>query len=730
MSMLDEEVRTCNVQGIALAQQGRLDDAAAWFRHALSLSPDAAAAHNNLGNILSMQGKFAEAVTCYRAALKLVQNDARTWNNLSNSLRQLNELDEAVESARHSLTLEPNFADAHTNLGIALEAKGELDDALAHCERAVQLRPDFPEARNNLGLVLRRVNRIEDAITHCREALRQRPDFAEAYNNLGTALLRQEEWEEAAECFRQALRLRPDLVMGHVNLATYYWRQDRLDEGMAHCTEALRLKPDLPAAHNIVGAILLKHGRFAEARTYFDGAVRLDPEFAEAHSNRAMVLLPLGELEEGWRDYEWRWKRTDFVTKPFERPIWDGAPVAGKTVLLHAEQGLGDTLQFVRYAALVKKQDCKVIFASPPALLPLLRRCAGIDQLISQEKEEMPAFDAHAPLMSLPGILGTTVKTIPADVPYLFADETLIAKWQRDLAAFPGFKVGIAWKGNSKHAMDRLRSIPLSQFAPLALDGVHLLSLQKGEGTEQLGGIVGRFTVTDMGARLDVNTGAFMDTAAVMKNLDLVITTDTAIAHLAGGLGVPVWVALPFVPDWRWLLNREDSPWYPTVRLFRQTVPGRWEDVFARMSAELETLVRAQPRALSIPIEIAPGELIDKITILDIKRERITDAAKLANVQTELELLSAACDRAIRRSPGLDDLTAELKKTNARLWDVEDELRLCERDHDFGSRFVELARSVYRHNDHRSAVKRQINELLGSKLIEEKSYEQYAQPSS
>jgi tetratricopeptide (TPR) repeat protein len=723
MSMLDEEVRTCNLQGIALAQQGRLDDAAAWFRHALTIDPNASAAHNNLGNILSMQGKFADAVACYRAALRSVPNDARTWNNLSNSLRQLNDLDEAIDTARRALSLDANFADAHTNLGIALEAKGdaELQNALFHCERAVQIRPELPEAQNNLGLIYRRLNRLDDAIACCREALRLRPDFAEAYNNLGTALLRQDNWEEAADCFRSALRLRPDLVMARVNLATYFWRQDRLEEGIAHCTEALRQKPDLAAARNIIGAILLKQGEFAEARTHFDEAIRLDPEFAEAHSNLAMVLLPLGEFERGWRAYEWRWKRTDFVTRPFEMPIWDGSPVAGKTVLLHAEQGLGDTLQFIRYVPVVKKLGATVVCACPKPLLPLLSRCAGIDKLMSQE-EPAPKFDVHAPLLSLPGILGTTLSTIPADVPYLFADEKLVEKWRRELAVFPGFKVGIAWKGNSKHAMDRHRSMPLMQFAPLALDGVHLLSMQKGEGTEQLAGTAGRFAVTDLSPRLDVNTGAFMDTAAVMKNLDLVITTDTAIAHLAGGLGVPVWVALPFVPDWRWLLDREDSPWYPTMRLFRQTVAGNWEDVFARMSAELEKLARARPSSLSILIEVAPGELIDKITILEIKRERITDAAKLTNVQTELDILSAGRDRALKKSPELDALTAELKKTNATLWDVEDEIRLCEKAQDFGPRFIELARSVYRHNDHRSVVKRQINELLGSKLIEEKSY--------
>jgi tetratricopeptide (TPR) repeat protein len=720
---LDDEIRSYNQQGIALVQQGRLEEAAECFRHALTLDPAAPAAHNNLGNILWMQGRIADAVPCYRAALKLAPTDPRTWNNLGNSLRQLGEVDEAVACGRRALALDPNYAEAHSNLGIALEARAELDEALTHCRQAVRLRPNFPEAHNNLGLVLRRLSRVDEAIARCQEALRQRPDFAEAFNNLGTAFLRQEKWEDAADCFRRALTLRPDLAMAHVNLATYYWRHDRLDEGLAECREALSREPNLAPGQNTLGAILLKQGNFAQARAHLDEAIRLDPKFAEAHSNRALVLLQQGEFQEGWREYEWRWQCPDYVARPFQRPIWDGSPVAGKTVLLHAEQGLGDTLQFIRYAPQVKTLGARVIVGCPKGLFPLLRACPGIDQLVSQEEPE-PAFDVHAPLLSLPRILGTTSDTIPADIPYLFADPALVEHWRRELATLPGFKVGIAWKGNSKHPMDRHRSIPLMQFAPLAGQGVHLLSLQKGEGAEQFADIAGRFAVTDLGPRLDLHSGAFMDTAAVMKNLDLVVTSDTAIAHLAGGLGVPVWVAVPFVADWRWLLHRDDSPWYPTMRLFRQTVPGQWDDVFARLAVELDHLMRQRPRAVSITIEVAPGELIDKITILEIKKERITDTGKLANVKSELDLLTRARDRTIRGTPELDALTGDVKKTNGALWDIEDEIRACEHARDFGPRFMELARAVYHQNDHRSAVKRQINELLGSKLIEEKSYTQ------
>jgi hypothetical protein len=245
--------------------------------------------------------------------------------------------------------------------------------------------------------------------------------------------------------------------------------------------------------------------------------------------------------------------------------------------------------------------------------------------------------------------------------------------------------------------------------------------LQKGPGAEQLAAVTDRFPVTDLGRHLD----DFMDTAAVLKNLDLVISVDTAIAHLAGALGIPVWVALPFVPDWRWLMDREDSPWYPTMRLFRQTRPGQWEDVFQRIAEALQRRLAAPAELRPITVEIAPGELIDKITILEIKSERITDAAKRHHVGTELALLVAARDRAVPSSAELARLATELKALNEARWQVEDEIRLCERDEDFGPRFVALARSVYRTNDRRAALKRQINELLGSKLIEEKSYTSY-----
>ncbi|MGO9462803.1 MAG: DUF6165 family protein [Isosphaeraceae bacterium] len=308
-------------------------------------------------------------------------------------------------------------------------------------------------------------------------------------------------------------------------------------------------------------------------------------------------------------------------------------------------------------------------------------------------------------------------------MPYNFADPELVEHWRRELAASPGFKVGINWQGNPKCAGDRHRSIPLAHFEPISrVPGVKLFSIQKNDGREQLDALAGKFTVTDLGRRLDENTGPFLDTAAVLKNLDLLITSDTAVAHLAGALGVPVWMALSTTPDWRWLTNREDNPWYPTMRIFRQDQHMVWGPVFERMAAELRVLVPARTRTFSVNVGIAPGELIDKITILEIKDQRISHPAKWRNVQTELQSLRAARDLTIVPSEELDLLTAELRSINEALWEVEDEIRGCERNGDFGPRFIELARSVYKTNDRRAAVKRRINERLGSQILEEKSY--------
>jgi hypothetical protein len=306
------------------------------------------------------------------------------------------------------------------------------------------------------------------------------------------------------------------------------------------------------------------------------------------------LSLLKGDFQRGWAEYQWRWKTKQAPQRGFSQPLWDGQPLEGRTILLHAEQGLGDTIQFVRYAALVKRLGGTVVLECPKPLLPLLATFAGIDQLVGQG-DELPAFATHAPLLSLPGILQTSLDTIPAAVPYLFAAPALKEHWREKLRAVHGYKIGINWQGQPGQGQWLARSIPLQQLATLAeIPGVRLVSLQKGAGREQLAEASGRFPLVDLGDEVDQAGGAFMDTAAIVMNLDLVITSDTALPHLAGSLGAAVWVALPLVPDWRWLLDRGDSPWYPTMRLFRQDQRGDWQGVFRRIKVALADRMAGQ----------------------------------------------------------------------------------------------------------------------------------------
>ncbi len=324
-----------------------------------------------------------------------------------------------------------------------------------------------------------------------------------------------------------------------------------------------------------------------EAAKFFEQALALRPDYTDARMGLAVCYLVRGDYERGWPAYEARLHIPGFLSQP-NLTRWTGEPLAGRRLLLFAEQGFGDTFHFVRYARPLKERGARVVLAAQPALGPLLTSHPDLDELfILGSAADLPHCDFYLPLQSAPGALRTDASTIPCEVPYLWADPELTGKWRRELAATGGFKIGIAWQGARDFRMDRWRSIPLAQFAPLAgLPGVRLISLQKGFGSEQIATV--DFPVLDLSGRLDDVAGAFMDTAAVLRNLDLVVTADTAIAHLAGALGAPVWVALQYSPNWRWLLDREDSPWYPTMRLFRQTTFGEWPDVFERMADAIQ----------------------------------------------------------------------------------------------------------------------------------------------
>jgi Flp pilus assembly protein TadD len=607
---------------------------------------------------------------------------------LGNALLQLNRPKEAEPAYRACLRVQPGHVEALVNLGFALGEQDRLDEAKSCYEQALTLRPDLAEVHHNLANVLREQKKFDEALVRYREALRLKPDYAKAHINLGVALA----------------------ARGEVELAVRYLR------------EGVRLQPEVAEGHNSLGAALCAQGRLDEAGAEYEESLRLKPDYAEAHWNRALVRLLQGDFERGWPEYEWRWKCPR--TKPlpaFDRPCWDGSPRPGGTLLLYAEQGLGDTLQFIRYVPQIKARVEKVVVQCQEALLPLLARTPGIDALVGHGARP-PAFDVYAPLLSVPALLHTTLETIPTEIPYLFADPGLVEHWRRQLAPVSGLRVGITWQGSTQHPWDRHRSVPLNYFEPLAgIEGVRLIGLQRGPGAEQLKSLGGAFPILDLGELVDQTSGPFMDTAAILHHLDLVVTVDTALAHLAGGLGVPTWLALHYTPDWRWLLDREDSPWYPTLRLFRQTSQGDWAGVFRRLAEALGPLAvrRAQTRPLLV--EVAPGELLDRLTILEIKRVRIADPVKLGHIEVERAALAQARS-SLGNAPGLENLEVQLREVNEQLWEIEDAIRLCEGRQDFGPRFIELARAVYRTNDRRSALKRAVNDLLHSPIVEEKSY--------
>ena len=569
-----------------LVQLGRLDEAVHSLRRCLELAPRSDRVHNNLGCVLERQGKLEDAETCFRRALALNADYGMARCNLGNVLQKQGRMDEAARCYRQVLESNPDFTDAHFSLAHTLQVQGNFDQAVISYLRVLELEPNHVGALLNIGNVLRELRKPEEAIECCRKILKVNPNDAEAFNNLGNLLQDLGRFDEAVASFREALNWKPDNAEIHSNLGNVLHKQGKLDEAVAYCRRAVELNPAIAEAQYNLGNALRDRGNFEESLDGFHSALKVNPGYTEAHNNLALALLAMGRLEEGWPEYEWREPSME-LAKAISRPRWTGSPLEGRTILLVGEQGLGDTLQFVRYAKLVKQRGATVVVECQPQLVSLVAGCAGIDR-VSAAGQPRTDFDVYCPLLSLPAAFGTSLETIPSEVPYLFPSAEAVARWKGELAGETGFKVGIAWQGSLAHKDDRFRSLPLACFAGLAsMPGVRLYSLQMGAGREQLDERVGYESIIDLGDRL----GDFYETAAAVSNLDLVITCDSAPAHLAGALGVPVWLALSTASDWRWMLGRSDSPWYPTMRLFRQTTLGDWDGTFRQIQDELARLV-------------------------------------------------------------------------------------------------------------------------------------------
>ncbi|PWT90071.1 MAG: glycosyltransferase [Proteobacteria bacterium] len=487
---------------------------------------------------------------------------------------------QAESLCREVLKTRPDHCDALHLLGVLEHEAGRFNAAIPLIRRAIDLKPAVASFHSNLGIAHRAGGQLTEAIKCYRQALWIDPQLVNAHFNLGNVFQDLGELERAGECYRKALSLKPDFGDALCNLGLVHRAQGQLDEAITCFRRAVAQGKACPNALTNLGIALKEKGDLVEAAACQEQALRLDSKHANARFNLSLLRLLQGDFDRAWSDFECRWEASGLAPKHVDIPLWDGKPLKGKTLLVYAEQALGDTLQFARYAALLRKRGAKVVLECQPGLAPLLE---GVADQIIPEGELLPHIDVQAPLISLPGLMKTTAKTIPAHTPYVQSDSKLERFWRHKLSKVKGYKVGIAWQGNPDDPEDRLWSIPLERFAALAdVDGVRLVSLQIGPGHEQVSSLSG-FPLLDLGGRMDRDI-TWSDIAAAMMSLDLVVTADTPIAHLAGALGVPVWTVLAYVPEWRWQMDRADSPWYPTMRLFRQRRRGDWDEVMARVA--------------------------------------------------------------------------------------------------------------------------------------------------
>lgn len=510
-------------------------------------------------------GYSQQAERIYRQILELEPNNVEVYKKLGNVFLQQGCINKAIHSYEQAFHLDTNYLDVnyievYNNMGIILEKQGQLENAIACYQQALSIDPNYIEAYKNLGIVFAKKGEIENALTCHQQALALDLTSTETYNNLGVLFRKKGELEKAIACYQQALNL----------------------------------NPNFPEAYNNLGVAFEEMGQYEKAKACYVQGIELDPNSALAHVNLALILLRAGEFKLGFAEYEWRLHSPHnleyFFIKNLPQPLWDGSNFTGQTILLHAEQGLGDTIQFIRYVPLVAQLGGRVIVECHESLIRLLKTVDGIEQLVIKG-EALPEFQFHAPLMSLPRILGTTIESVPSQVPYLAATESSISL---KFSIESRLKVGIVWAGSPNNPIDSRRSCSLKDFfGLLSVPNISFYSLQKELREEELTYLSGKLSIQDLSTQLV----DFADTAAAIAQLDLVITVDTAVAHVTGALNKPVWILLPFVADWRWMIGRSDSIWYPSMRLFRQQHPGNWAGLFKEVEKALQTIANTKKNA-------------------------------------------------------------------------------------------------------------------------------------
>jgi tetratricopeptide (TPR) repeat protein len=616
-----------NLLGVICGQTKNFERAVQRFDEAIRIDPHNAASYCNRGAALKELGQLDAALASYDEAIALKSDYAMAHYNRGNVLKELEQPDDALESYSRAIAINPNHAEAHYNRGVLLQQLARFDSALENYNKAIAINPRHAEAHYNRGIVLQSLERPEAALASFDRAILNRPDYSEAFCNRGTTLRTLERFEEALASYDRAIAIKADSAEAHSNRGVALDGLGRFDEALASCDRAIALNPNYAEAHTNRAVVLAELGRFEEALADHDQAVALDPDRAEAHSNRGVwfyqrlqldtavacynkaiaikadyaqayenrgyALLLGGNLEAGWVDYEWRRKNERHarsVSGNYAAPLWLGEEdISGKTILIHGEQGMGDRIQFCRYVKRLADHGAKVILEVEPPLRTLFESLEGVSCLI-ERGSVLPDFDFHTPLLSLPLAFNTTLSTIPAQVPYLKGPADKIARWQERLGERRRPRVGLVWSGGFKSlgSLSARRNIPLSKLAPLEHPQVEFCSLQKGREAEaELAELTASGWDGPRIAEFAAELHDFSDTAALIEQLDLVISVDTSTAHLAGALSKPVWILNRFDTCWRWLLDRTDTPWYPTARIYRQERAGDWDSVIERVRRDL-----------------------------------------------------------------------------------------------------------------------------------------------
>ena len=552
--------------------------------------PNSFVVWNILGVANKSLGKIIEASEAFKKVVKLNPNLSDGFNNLAMIQQALGKLDEALELSKKALLLKPNSHIFYTNKGIILQEQGKLNESLEAFKKALSFNSNYVEAYHSMANTLLLQNNKDEAINYFKKTVTLNPNYAQAYFNMAVVFKEQGKLDESLEACNMAISLQPDHAEAYNNLGVVLKEKGELNEAIEACNKAISLQPDYAEAYSNLGVVLREQGKIDEAIKICKIAISFQPDQAEAYYNLSFSYNLKGDIQKGLELYEWRLKKKNFTTRlPRDHLIWDGnKSILKKNFFVYEEQGLGDIIQFSRYLPLLKKKGARVTFKVKKEMHALLKTLDENIILVDSEAD-INDIDFETPLMSLPHLFKTNLKTIPSTTPYLSASQDKVISWSKVLTKAT-FKIGICWQG-SKNKIDIGRSFSIKFFEDISkTPNVELISLHKGEGEKQIENI--NFDLTVFDNNFDGGKDAFMDTAAIMKNCDLIITSDTAIAHLAGALGCCTWVILKKVPDWRWMLERNDSPWYPSIKLYRQKEYNGWADIFQIIKEDLESIIK------------------------------------------------------------------------------------------------------------------------------------------